>query len=302
MTELEKNIAGIGNYIHNEYSICREERQYALFVYNILRFFREPESRNNTAAQAVFDACQIPMDAKVTDVFYEVSFMRDFFERNRRLVLGRHDTNKLLNKSFKPADFKIKNAKKDSFNYKLIEYVLGGPGSMDSTMYLEEERNLGRNPIRTKLSDSPKENGERKFIIQCMMNVKPDIAVLYQQNGETYLLFLECKFETGEVSYSNEEDSDADRKINCSEDRDGSGKGGTKPAANLKISQRKIHWMIADFLCGSYFKGDLKVAGPMEKEKNSCLIRFVRRKEQDEKASGKIWICDLINLNAEIFH
>lgn len=285
MTELEKDYGcRIGNYIKDEYSICREERQYALFLYNILRFFREPERRDKAAVRAVFDACQIPADATVTDVFYEVTFMRDFFERNRRCVLGGYDTNKLtdrlLNKSFSPSDYKIKNAKEDSFNYKLIEHVLGCPGFMDPAAYSEEEKNLGSNPIHTKLSHSPKENGERKFIIQCMMNAKPDIAVLYDYNGEKYLLFLECKFESGEVSYLNADD----------------------PAANPKISQRKIHWMIADFLCGSYFKGDLKVSGSMEKEKSSCLVQFVRRKEQCVPAQGNIWLCDLINLNAEIFH
>lgn len=225
--------------------------------------------------------------------------MRDFFERNRRWILGGHDTDRRLNKSFSPSDYKIKNVKEDSFNYKLMEYVLGCPDFIDSTVYSEEEKNWGRNKIQTKLSDSAEEDSERKSIIRRMMNAKPDIAVLYNQKEVNYLLFLECKFETGEISYPLGEKNNQGLQINVKEPLKQNANG---PAVNPRIGQRKIQWMIADFLCGSYFKGDLNVSGSMEKEKSSCLVQFVRKKKQDEQASGKIWICDLINLNAEIFH
>ena len=63
-----------------EYSICREERQYAVFLYNILRKYRSKDKRNgNQRIINIFDACNVPAEAEIENVFYEATFMRDFF-------------------------------------------------------------------------------------------------------------------------------------------------------------------------------------------------------------------------------
>ena len=75
------------NYISNEYSVCREERQYALFLNNILLKYRDPDSRDETV-QKIFEACGLS-EAAIINVFYEATFMRDIFERNRRVNFGK---------------------------------------------------------------------------------------------------------------------------------------------------------------------------------------------------------------------
>lgn len=83
------------NFVKNmetEYSVCREERQYAVFLYNILCYYRRPERRCQQA-QDIFEVCGLK-DAILEQVFYEAAFMRDFFERNRRLVLGKGGSGK----------------------------------------------------------------------------------------------------------------------------------------------------------------------------------------------------------------
>ena len=180
-----------------EYSICREERQYAVFLYNILRYYREPKRRCGQVKR-IFKTCGIPDDARVKQVFYEAAFMRDFFERNRRLVLGRDDEEKmpdiLTQRSFTCTN-KSTNVE-DAFNYKLMEYV--HKGKVESWTDKDLRYNLGRYVPCAKLSE------DEKFTVRCMMEAKPDLAVVYEKNGKEYLLFLECKFESGESSYSTE--------------------------------------------------------------------------------------------------
>lgn len=63
-------------HMETEYSVCREERQYAVFLYNILCYYRRPERRCQQA-QKIFKVCGIE-DAIIKQVFYEATFMRDF--------------------------------------------------------------------------------------------------------------------------------------------------------------------------------------------------------------------------------
>jgi len=257
------------NYLKNEYSICREERQYAVLLYNVLRYYRKPERRGTGEIKRIFKSCRIPAEAEIIQVFYEATFMRDFFERNRRIILGKYDEKKLMQKTFTPSEYKVDN--EDSFNYKLIQYVHGycskEPNKNESLLFLDKERNLGRNEICTEISEY------EKYIIRCMMEVKPDIAVIYMVKGEKYLLFLECKFGSAEAFYEG------------------------------KAGQREIQWRIADFLCKYYLEA--KVSDFMEQER-SCLVKFVRSKREDIEIQKEIppyvSICDLIEINKEIFH
>lgn len=254
------------HFIQNEYSICREERQYALFLYNILLKYKKSETRKSDTIKEIFNACQIPENAEIEQVFYEATFMRDFFERNRRITLGENNEKKLLQKTFSPNQCKTRD--EDSFNSKLIQYVhKKESGSDEPIPYLGGEYNLGHNEI-----DCDDLSDKEKYIIRCMMNAKPDIAVIYNEDGIRNLLFLECKFESGEDSYNSGE------------------------------KQTKIQWKIAEFLCEYYLLEQLKVSDKMENEE-SCLIQFVRQKgiSRSKNLPKEILINDLIEMNNKIF-
>lgn len=242
----------IENYLNYSCSICREERQYALFLYNILRKYHSPKKRTeDDFVTGVFNACGLSDKADIENVFYEVTFMRDFFERNRRLMLGDNPNKDLLKSNFKPTgDWSnnkpcYKMPKEDSFNAKLLKYATGSDKS-----YIGEEYNLG---------------ARGSGLVKEMMNAAPDIAVVYREDDKKYLLFIECKFESGEDTY----------------------KSGNK--------QCHVQWCIADFLCKNYLT-DLTVS-PIMKDERSHLVKFVREKNEKSSKDNEIEIDDLISIN-----
>lgn len=262
----------IEHFIQDEYSICREERQYAVFLYNILRKYHSKDKRIEKDVVHIFDACNIPPEAEIQSVFYEATFMRDFFERNRRRALSKNLESTLLNKTFSLSNCNIKDRDR-SFNSKLITYV-AEKNKVQSVSYEHEEVNLGQNKVSIKcdrLSDKKKRDMELE--IRYMMNAKPDLAVIYTEKGEKKLLLIECKFESQESTYE----------------------GGHK--------QSTIQWEIADFLCKHYLKEEkVQLADKMKEDKKSCIVKFVRKKkEKPNQNENEILIKDLIRLNDEIF-
>ena len=184
--ELENLEFSIDDYIKDEYSICREERQYALFLYNILRAYKKDDIKDDI--KKIYKACGILDDnAEILNVFYEATFMRDIFERNRRIVLGLEDS--ILNKKFSPKNYVIKDSEK-SFNARLLKYC--GQKKGCTLNHNGKEYNLGGKKIKC--------NRERHncTLAKSMMNSKPDIAVIYKIGDLKYLHFIECKFESGE--------------------------------------------------------------------------------------------------------
>lgn len=255
----------IDNYISDEYSICREERQYALFLYNILKKHRKAD---RDKIKEIFTACGLPpLKAEIENVFYEATFMRDLFERNRCLVLSDNPDVNLLSKDFRPNKTGRFN-QENSFNYKLLTYL-----KIDIDVLSDEykEYNLGGKGI--VCNETAKQ----------MMNATPDIAVIYRIGEERYLHFLECKFVSYESGYKSKEDRG-------SENQDSN---------DNTIKQCRIQWKIADFLCKGYGLSDLKVSGQMEKDERSRLVQFVRKMPKPN--SNEINIKDLIDLNEEIF-
>lgn len=257
----------IEHFVNDEYSICREERQYAVLLYNILRKYHSAEERRlKNCVSEIFKACRIPPDADIMHVFYEATFMRDFFERNRRLKLSKNPSEKLLNTTFSPdnqGDDRFNLKSEESFNVKLVEYVTKKRISCTNNDVIEV--NLGHNAIPDGYGELKK---EEMADIQQMMNAKPDIAIIYKEKETKKLLFLECKFESGESSY-----------------KDG-------------VKQSHIQWKIADFLCNSYLKEEgIDISERMEDEK-SCIVRFVRI---EPKKPNEIQINELIKLNNKIF-
>ena len=100
-TETLQNLnLSIDNYVKDNLSICREERQYALYLSNVLRYYGKnpsgkPANRigNDAEVKKIFIACGFKENeldnVVIENVFYEATFMRDFFERNRRIHLSK---------------------------------------------------------------------------------------------------------------------------------------------------------------------------------------------------------------------
>lgn len=173
------------NYISGNYSVCREERQYALFLYNILRKYWSRDNRPEEVLK-IFEACSLPAGAEIKHVFYEATLMRDFFERNRRLVLCSDPDVNLLSKKFKP-ESDIEFNSENSFNYKLLKYL---------------DKDFDKNKPY-KCSDELNLGSSGNDIAREMMNATPDIAVIYSLRGDRFLHFIECKFESDEDPYKS---------------------------------------------------------------------------------------------------
>ena len=78
------------NYLNNyfggkndENPVCREERQYALFLYNKLLRIAAESGLKDDIDKKVLTACGLTEEDKILSVYYEVAFMRDFYKRGR---------------------------------------------------------------------------------------------------------------------------------------------------------------------------------------------------------------------------
>ena len=322
----------INYYISNDYSICREERQYALYLSNVLRYYGKDKNRQINdfkKLNRIFDACGLDMiNNKIIYVFYEATFMRDFFDNNR----NRKNAN---GKKIFGKDFKITgNNREESFNLRLLKYcwinVLGEQIiSFDKLIDKKiesnemEEKNYGaRNKIpllnekvNKKLTKSEfaelikDEDCERtiqrdvkfKTIVRAMMNAKPDIAVIYDDNRQMKLLFLECKYLSKEDAYSYYVEGNNEVEIKTFE-------------------QTKVQGYIADFLCNHspYMSKNVKVSEIMKRDMNgnqldtprSIKVTFYQsdnettvKKSDKESHTIQHCICikDLVELEKQIF-
>lgn len=297
----EKYGCSIENYIREDedsnYSVCREERQYAVFLYNILKKYHAHESRidQDRIHEIITNTCGIPEEADIKHVFYEATFMRDFFERNRRIYWKAGMEEKLLQQSFSPSEREL--VAENSFNYKLFQYVCKSENVkvLESFRWNQPENNLGQDMkqiqsvIHEIMNAIPDEDMKQiQSVIREMMNATPDLAVIYSlakkdsdgqhKPDKNYLLFLECKFESYESSY----------------------KSGYR--------QSEIQGKIADFLCNNYLKEKENIeVSPLMKNNNvyaSRIVRFTReRNESDKYNEGEnvISISDVIELNNNIF-
>ena len=290
-TETLQNLnLSIDNYVKDNLSICREERQYALYLSNVLRYYGKnpsgkPANRigNDAEVKKKFIACGFKENeldnVVIENVFYEATFMRDFFERNRRIHLSKPSKKEdvCLQKTFKRSSYEIKDKEK-SFNRKLLCFCwekIGqskkGNEEIDFNNLGDiEEYNYGRNEIPVKFKAI-------KNLARAMMNSKPDLAVIYHygENAEKKkLLFLECKFE------SSEDKTDGDN--------------------GEKYTQRKMQGYIAEFLCNikDKYLTDVETSEIMVNEEGkSKLVRF----DRNDETTNNISIKNLIEVEKRIF-
>jgi hypothetical protein len=259
----EKKKLSLDNYVSDEFSICREERQYALYLYNVLKKYRKKEERTgNVKVKDIFDMCKIPSEATVKDVFYEVTFMRDIFEKDR----------------------KIKNEEK-RFNENLQEYLELGVKDIKKVI----DKNLGH--IKTaEIEEHGLVNDDKMTMARYMMNSKPDIAVIYELDETFYLLFLECKFESPEDKRPL-----GNKKIGQTQIQYNIAKficnyyGEYKDKENKQLKQLKIPESMQH-------KHKEENGKRNYKEGESILVNFIRGDEEDT-----INIKNLIELQDEMF-
>ena len=306
--------------------ICREERQYALYLSNVLRYYgKDPQNRirdnekveNILKVENIFKACGFNNldNLIIENVYYEATFMRDIFERNRKKYFKKDDAKiteenkrlsfnlallkycwcKFFNEPNKEFDNFIAGKKVDD-NNEMKEYNYGARNRIPFLEYVYDQ--LNETQLKEKLKNDDYrdvffKNSKFKMIVCAMMNAKPDIAVIYNEKGKRKLLFIECKYESYEdyyKYYSNYDESEIEKE---------------------PISQTTIQGYIADFLCNSYLK-DVEMSEIMKNDNNeSRMIRFVagkldKRKIEGKTKKGKIYgqisIKDLIEIEKAIFN
>ena len=287
----------IENFLEKDGAFCREERQYALFLYNGLCFDQE-------VAKAILGE-----GATVKNVFYEATLMRDLFcaDRKRRL-LDKYDENACMHqledgdkevtkKLDTPDDedkkkrlYKNKTAKGkelgDTFNEKLVNFLLKKYEKGTKYEPIDKEdcefyinRNLGTNSFsELKKDELPKPIARIAEVAKTMMNAKPDIAVLYEEGTETKLIFLECKYCSKESTYEAIQ--------NNSEWLVGDSQKAKKTVQGQLIAQN----LICEFICENLkSKEGEEITGQEEKVITYCpskMVKFVEKKP-DENGNDK---------------
>lgn len=300
----------IDDYVNDKYFICREERQYALYLSNVLRYYGKHTQKfqENAGTQAIFNSIfetwKPDENHTIEYVFYEATFMRDIFDANRRKYLEKLQMiDNSTNWSWKEDFLKEISVKEDncsiSFNFNLLAYCWEKYINNDIEQFehifkkmiddkgkFEEKNYGGRNEIPL-LSYLTMNESIFKVTVRAMMNAKPDLAVIYKENGIRYLLFIECKYCSGEDCYNVYEGKEIIKAI----------------------PQTEIQGYIAEFLCKSPYLSHVEVSGIMRNNNNkSKLIRFIDAKNCKEKVQedqdnnvGRIGIADLIRLEQRIF-
>ena len=238
----------LDKYIIDEYSICREERQYALYFHNYLKTLIDKTSQEvseeiNELKKEMFG----DKNVIVKKVFYEATFMRDIYEYDKRVAYANAELNKIkeselsedkVNEVINKKIIQISSptyhekcydgvfGENVRFNQKLLNFVKKNYSQVESEVEKLVERitdivdyNLGAIGGQKKIKEILGENnGEKlKAILRGMMNSKPDIAVIYQNgDNKNKVKFLECKF-LSEIDKDNIGNTQLDYQNNIGE-------------------------------------------------------------------------------------
>ncbi len=176
---------------YNGAPVCREERQYALFLYNRLEKLL---CKSVLAEDPILTSCGIGdagQSVVVHWIAYEVTLMRDIFFAEQQIR-----ENELKGRKIRTSAGVL-----DCFNKRLYEYVYKKLNGEDAEVpdadwdTVPADRHLGTNKKNTGIKQGPME----KCLLQ-MMNSKPDLAVVYSagtsENAPRYLKLIECKYLT----------------------------------------------------------------------------------------------------------
>lgn len=209
--------------------ICREERQFALFLYNKLlnmvgKDYESIEDNDKDIYLKIFDLDKenIPDNTpKLLKVYYEVTFMRDFLFRVK------NQQNTFNNALFEFVTDRIKNCC-DFKDEKIINDITNIQNSKQLNIYNNIDYG-GRSEKRKEINCD--------LIIKfmsAMMKSKADLGILYKIGDENYLKLIECKYESGvdEYDFGN----------------------------NFKMPQYVIQYYITKFICEKLFPKNAIVA------------------------------------------
>lgn len=218
----EKDKNDLESYL-SEY--CREERQFAVYLYNYFEKFKGRADANKDEIIQKYLGIKEDEEITIMDVFFEATLMRDYFEENRKsfnealleFCLGWLRKDSYYNKNTKEGE--------DSKISDLIEKLM----KVLEISNKKSSRNLGQgeakkkiravisyDDIVDKIKNAVNKNKEvdedviqnAKVIVCCeiasmMMNAVPDILVVYKKNDNIYAKALECKYKSDEGTYKD---------------------------------------------------------------------------------------------------
>lgn len=190
---------------------CREERQFAVFLYNIFlekqKLKEDADENINQIVKYCLNIDEVAdKDLIIKDAYFEGTLMRDYFDKEKD---------------------------KNQFNSGLLEFCLGWQSDNQNANLIKDlmnntklsYRNLGQNkakkiidakyPTSNELGEKIKNGKEKEIDIQkakekaclniasMMMNATPDILIIYELDGKEYAKALECKYCSGEGTYKD---------------------------------------------------------------------------------------------------
>lgn len=260
------------NYFAEYNPVCREERQYALFLYNKLLHMLSKDNPDSPEEQAILEFCGIPAKhevsadsgVKIISVVYEATYMRDIFERNRE-----EEQKKTSDWTLADIEKSTDDGKVPCFNMMLYEYLKKEKEKGEITLLRELDLPSSEKvPAFKHLGHVTHWDGvDGNFIsvVRAMMNAKPDIAVLYEcpDKKETHLKFLECKYLSKEAEYT--------RYRGTSE--------GKKDKEKMQ-KQTEVQSLVCKFLCEKLMESSSIVADPVQ------LVQFTNRKKKEGKRNA----------------
>ena len=194
---------------------CREERQFALFLYNYLLKIVENNQGKVDQNDKVIKACGLSGAEKIKSVYYEVAFMRDFLHKEKY-----NANSNFNNELFKYIKSKIVDDKDlkwlidpDKVKKLFDKYILADYKNElkenPFNIYNYNNKYEARSNVNygSNVKDSVKDKGVEvdtlpyyiRILMRAMMNSKADIGIIYLDKDNNYhLKFIECKYESDE--------------------------------------------------------------------------------------------------------
>ncbi|MBR5087846.1 MAG: hypothetical protein IK093_00300 [Ruminiclostridium sp.] len=171
---MEFDINGFINEESPGESICREERQYAALLYEVL--IRAKNGIIGNYSDIVNKI--LPEGARIIHVYYEATLMRDYFN--------------CLSKEEKIEFNEMLLTKCGAYNddFKIIEDSLGSP----SKEWKKIQDSIGDKKKRFRLQYA-----------RYMMRAKPDLFVVFENDKRVYAKIIECKYTQKEGKYKDKD-------------------------------------------------------------------------------------------------
>lgn len=329
----------LSKFISDKNSICREERQYALYLYNVLQAYHFG-SRNDDVVKIMNDIFGKELNEnengklEIDNVFYEATFMRDLHEYNRRCFylandrISEDNENLYLYKNPSVGEYgkTSKDQNKDlakSFNWKLFSYLKANRDKLYNSDVLELNKEQKEALTKKKLDayfsetesmlDFTKTDGEA-FCVEYHLGQSKDFNVGDNIVKQDMRSMMNAKPDIA-VIYHYTKDTEKkyllflECKFESAETKDG-----------IRM-QTCIQYMIADFLCSEWVDNgnggkeklkinDLKfgcdISSLMEKLGQSVKVVFYRNFNDNEITDTSHVCIDIekliqINMNKEIF-